>query len=116
MLERERLALDVVANRLDPRADGWRVRFRNDEPCPVCGEPCKRADVAHLDGFTYVGDGFSDRCVALAATRVIARDGLAEYLAERGVEFDRFEDFYDVAKLVDGAALVPPSRRRGRKT
>ncbi len=116
VLEREGLVLDVVANRLDPRADGWRVRFRNDEPCPVCGEPCKRADVAHLDGFTYVGDGFSDRCVALAATRALARDGLAEYLAERGVGFDRFEDFYDVAKVVDGAALVPPSRRRGRKT
>ena len=22
--------------------DGWGVRFRDDEPCPVCGEPCKR--------------------------------------------------------------------------
>ena len=34
MLEREGLELEVVANRLDPRPDGWRVLFRNDRPCP----------------------------------------------------------------------------------
>ncbi len=98
VLERERLELDVVANRLDPRPDGWRVRFRNDEPCPVCGEPCKRADIAGLDELVYVGDGFSDRCVALAAARVFARDGLADYLAARGVAFEPFTDFADLAK------------------
>ena len=35
--------------------------------CPVCGEPCKRSAVAHFGAFVFVGDGFSDRCVALAA-------------------------------------------------
>lgn len=97
VLERERLELDVRANRLDPRADGWRARFRSAEPCAVCGEPCKRSDVAGLDGFVYAGDGVSDRCVALAARRVFARDGLATFLAERGVAFERFDDFHDLA-------------------
>jgi len=96
VLEREGLRLDVRANRIDPRPDGWRVLFRATEPCPVCGEPCKRADVAGLDGFVYVGDGVSDRCVALAAARVFARDGLADYLAAQGVPFERFENFYDL--------------------
>ena len=64
VLEREGLELEVVANRLDPRPDGWRAVFRSAEPCPVCGEPCKRADVGGLDAFVYVGDGVSDRCVA----------------------------------------------------
>ena len=98
VLDREGVELEVRANRLDPRADGWRVLFRSEEACPVCGEPCKRADVARLDGFTYVGDGFSDRCVALAAARVFARDGFARYLAARGVAFERFEDLRDVVQ------------------
>jgi HAD superfamily phosphoserine phosphatase-like hydrolase len=97
VLDREGIALDVRANRLDPRPDGWRVLFRNDVACAVCGEPCKRAEVAGLDGFAYVGDGFSDRCVAEAATRVFARDGLADYLAARGVPFEPFTDFVDLA-------------------
>ncbi|MBA2742117.1 MAG: haloacid dehalogenase-like hydrolase [Actinobacteria bacterium] len=97
VLEREGVELEVVANRLDASPKGWRALFRSDEPCAVCGEPCKRADVAGLDEFAYVGDGFSDRCVALAATRVFARDGLADYLARRGVAFEPFTDFRDLA-------------------
>ena len=100
VLAREGLELQVRANRLDARADGWVARFRNEEPCPVCGEPCKRADVSGLDGFVYAGDGFSDRCVALAAARVFARDGLARHLEERGTPFERFDDFHDLARAL----------------
>lgn len=116
LLERDGIDVRVVANRLDPRPDGWRAVFRPQGMCEVCGEPCKRSDVAGLDDFVYVGDGFSDRCVAGAAKRVFARDGLAEYLATTGVAFEPFDDFYDVARLLNGAAVVPPGRRRGRKT
>lgn len=98
VLAREGVELDVVANHLDPRLDGWRVEFRSSEPCDVCGEPCKRADVAGLDGFVYVGDGVSDRCVSLAASRVFARDGLARYLAAQGVSFEPFEDFHQLTR------------------
>jgi len=115
ILEREGLELPVIANRLDPRPDGWRARFRNHEPCRVCGEPCKRADVAELDAFVYVGDGFSDRCVALAATRVFACDGLADYLAEKGVAFDRFEDFDEVASRLDGEESAPSTEQHGSR-
>jgi 2-hydroxy-3-keto-5-methylthiopentenyl-1-phosphate phosphatase len=100
VLERERLGLEVRANRLDPRPEGWRVLFRQQETCQVCGERCKRPDVAGLGEFAYVGDGFSDRCVAEAATRVFARDGLAEYLAAKGVAFERFEDFHEVERAL----------------
>jgi 2-hydroxy-3-keto-5-methylthiopentenyl-1-phosphate phosphatase len=100
VLAREGLELEVVANRLDPRPQGWQVRFRSTEPCSVCGEPCKRADIVGLGEFAYVGDGFSDRCVALAASRAFARDGLAEYLEARSVPFRRFDDFDQLARLV----------------
>ena len=100
LLARDGIEVTVVANRLDVRPDGWRAVFREQAVCAVCGEPCKRSDVAGLDGFAYVGDGFSDRCVAQAASRVFARDGLAEYLAEEGVVFERFEDFHDVARAL----------------
>ena len=101
LLEREGVEVRVDANRLDPQPTGWKALFRPQATCDVCGEPCKRSDVAGLDDFVYVGDGFSDRCVAQAAHRVFARDGLATYLAGQGVAFELFDDFYDVARALD---------------
>ena len=116
LLERDAIEVRLIANRLDPHADGWKSIFRPQALCDVCGEPCKRSDLAGMDAFVYVGDGFSDRCVARAATRVFARDGLATYLAEGGVVYELFDDFYDVERLLDGGAVEPPGRSRGRKT
>ena len=100
LLERDGIAARVIANRLDPAPEGWRTLFREQETCSVCGEPCKRSDVAALNGFLYVGDGFSDRCVAGVASRVFARDGLATYLAANGVTFERFTDFHELARAL----------------
>jgi 2-hydroxy-3-keto-5-methylthiopentenyl-1-phosphate phosphatase len=115
VLEREGRELDVVANRLDPRPDGWRALFRPGEVCSVCGERCKRSDVGELEDVVYVGDGFSDRCIALGAARVFARDGLADYLLREGVPFEPFADFYDVDRALDegGAAVTATRSRRG---
>ena len=99
VLEREGVNVDLVANRVEPRPDGWRVRWRDEELCEECGQPCKRG--ALPDGeIVYVGDGYSDRCAALVADRVFATKGLADYLAERGSPFERFDDFRDVAERV----------------
>jgi 2-hydroxy-3-keto-5-methylthiopentenyl-1-phosphate phosphatase len=100
LLARDGIATRVVANHLDPQPDGWRTIFRPQTVCDVCGEPCKRSDVARHNSFTYVGDGFSDRCVAQAATRVFARDGLAVYLGERGVPFEPFVDFVQLDRAL----------------
>jgi 2-hydroxy-3-keto-5-methylthiopentenyl-1-phosphate phosphatase len=97
VLEREDVSVELLANRLDPRADGWRVLPRNEVVCDWCGEPCKRAALPEGD-VVYVGDGYSDRCAARAASRVFARDGLAAYLDEHRVEYTPFEDLRDVAR------------------
>jgi 2-hydroxy-3-keto-5-methylthiopentenyl-1-phosphate phosphatase len=99
LLEREGVldAVELRANRLDPRPDGWRVRFRADHECDTCGEPCKRADLPQNGEVVFVGDGYSDRCAALAADRVFARDGLAEWLREQDVPFEPLTDFRELA-------------------
>lgn len=95
VLARDGIELEVLANRVDVRSDGWHVRFRDVAVCAACREPCKRSALPPGE-VVYVGDGYSDRCAALAASRVFATDGLAEWLAGRGVAHERFENFHDV--------------------
>jgi 2-hydroxy-3-keto-5-methylthiopentenyl-1-phosphate phosphatase len=102
ILDREGVRLRVLANSVDPRPDGWRVRWRDETVCDHCSESCKRAGLPDGRPVVFVGDGYSDRCAALAADRVFARDGLAEYLGGRGGSYEVFEDFVQL-----GAALEP---------
>jgi 2-hydroxy-3-keto-5-methylthiopentenyl-1-phosphate phosphatase len=105
VLEREGVELDVRSNFADPSPDGWRVRFRHDSPCPVCGDRCKRRSLPEERPIVFVGDGYSDRCASLACDQVFARDGLARYLAGEGVAFEPFDTLNDVvACLVSGGA------------
>jgi len=99
VLRREGIELEVLANRVEASPDGWRVRFRGEAACVTCGEPCKRGGLAG-EPYVYVGDGYSDRCAALAAERVFARDSLAIYLGEEGVPFEAFDDLLEVASLL----------------
>jgi 2-hydroxy-3-keto-5-methylthiopentenyl-1-phosphate phosphatase len=118
LLERERVRLEVRANRVEARPDGWRVHWnyfgntrsksrphgrdwRDDTVCDHCDEACKRAGLPTARPLVFVGDGYSDRCAALAADRVFARDGLARYLDERGVAYEPFEDLHDVLVALD---------------
>jgi 2-hydroxy-3-keto-5-methylthiopentenyl-1-phosphate phosphatase len=101
VLAREGLELPVLANTVEARANGWVVRFRDEVVCATCGEPCKRGGLAG-EPYAYAGDGYSDRCAALAADRVFARDSLAAFLRERGAPFEEFADLRDVATLVRG--------------
>jgi 2-hydroxy-3-keto-5-methylthiopentenyl-1-phosphate phosphatase len=95
LLERAGAPLEVRANRIDPLPTGWRVSWRAGV-CPVCGDYCKRSGLPAGE-VVFVGDGYSDRCAALAATRVFARDTLAEYLLAQGVPFEPFDTLADVA-------------------
>jgi 2-hydroxy-3-keto-5-methylthiopentenyl-1-phosphate phosphatase len=95
VLQREGIELQVVANSLDARPDGWVPLWRDEAICATCGEACKRGLLAGRP-YVYAGDGYSDRCAALAAERVFARDGLARWLEERGVRYEPFDDLHDI--------------------
>jgi 2-hydroxy-3-keto-5-methylthiopentenyl-1-phosphate phosphatase len=97
VLRREGVEVEVRSNFADPSPDGWRVRFRDEGLCPVCGDRCKRRSLPVGRPLVFVGDGYSDRCASLACDRVFARDSLATYLAEQGVPFEPFDTLHDVA-------------------
>lgn len=105
VLARERVAVELLANRVEARPEGWRIRFRDQICCSDCREPCKRASLPPGE-VVYVGDGYSDRCAALAATRVFATDRLAHYLDERAIPYTPFSDLHDVLRALSPEAVA----------
>jgi 2-hydroxy-3-keto-5-methylthiopentenyl-1-phosphate phosphatase len=101
VLAREGVTATVRAGRVTASPDGWKIRWMSTEVCTRCGERCKRS-LLPPEPFIYVGDGYSDRCAALGATRIFARDGRARYLDRLSVAYETFTDFRDLA-----AALSP---------
>ena len=97
ILAREGVEVELLANRVEESREGWRVRWRDEWPCPVCGDVCKRSGMPEGSPLVYVGDGYSDRCPAGLADRIFARRDLADYLDAEGVAYERFETFHDVA-------------------
>ena len=120
VLAREGVELEVRANAAVESPEGWTIVWRDPDPCEVCGDLCKRRSLPP-GPVAFVGDGYSDRCAALAADRVFARDGLADWLDRRGVAYDRFDDFYEVATALAfervrvSGAVDARTRRTGRK-
>jgi 2-hydroxy-3-keto-5-methylthiopentenyl-1-phosphate phosphatase len=106
ILEREGLGrLEVVAHDVRFTPEGGIVDFRHGEPCPVCGEECKRSVVDAMRDereVVYVGDGYSDRCAAEAADIRFARRTLADHLDREGVAYTPFEDFTTVREELLG--------------
>jgi len=102
VLAREGVEAEVKSNRLDARADGWRVLWRDGSVCPVCGQACKRGALPSGGGgeIVYIGDGYSDRCAALAAERVFATRGLARYLDAEDAAYEPFQDFFDIVRVL----------------
>jgi 2-hydroxy-3-keto-5-methylthiopentenyl-1-phosphate phosphatase len=115
VFEREGIEVELYANRVDPRPDGWVVDWRYDERCDTCGQSCKRSVVERLaagEEVVYIGDGYSDRCAAIAAKRRFAIKGLARYLEAEGVPFEPFSDFFDLARALSAEPSRSEAARR----
>ncbi len=73
--------------------------------CLQCGN-CKTRHLTRLqlkyERTIYIGDGYSDRCPALQADVVFAKDHLAQLMDACRVPYVPFEDFGDVIELTVG--------------
>lgn len=105
-LRRAGLAVPFRANLL-LSGDG-RVRIATPHLNPRCGRcgTCKseRADALAAAGreIVYVGDGYSDFCVAHRAHRLFAKEILARHCRERGLPFEAYENLADVTRALAG--------------
>ena len=106
VLAREGVEVDLEANRIEAHPDGWRVHWRHEAACEVCGETCKRS-LLPPEEVVYVGDGYSDRCAALAAGRVFATSGLAAYLDAHGRAYEPFTDFVQLREALTPSDAAP---------
>jgi 2-hydroxy-3-keto-5-methylthiopentenyl-1-phosphate phosphatase len=108
VLEREGADVELHANHVDARPEGWIVDWRYPDGCDECNESCKRSLLP--SGYVvYIGDGYSDRCAALASDRVFATRGLATYLADLGTPFEPFEDFRSISQALANEMVTPSS-------
>ncbi len=96
VLDRYDIEAELIANELvSDGPGGWKIRF-DGRICETCGERCKRSKLPEGE-IVYVGNGYSDRCSALASGRVFARCGLARYLDKVGHPYQPFGDFHQIA-------------------
>ncbi len=102
LLHREGLgAVPFTANRLRFQDGRVRPEFPHAGGCGACGN-CKGARVGEArrraGTVVFVGDGFSDRCGARAADRVMARDDLLDWCRAEALPVEPFVGFAELAR------------------
>jgi 2-hydroxy-3-keto-5-methylthiopentenyl-1-phosphate phosphatase len=99
--------LPVVANRVDPRPDGWIMHFR--DPVDNGTDKAARVESARRAGIRtiFIGDGRSDYAAATIADVRFAKRGLAleTYLTERAVAFESFASFAEIAERLTALGI-----------
>lgn len=98
--------LPTFANHGEWTDDGVRVTFPlTTRLCDACGN-CKRAHLAALRPghrrVIYIGDGYSDMCAAEHADVRFARNHLADFCQEQGLDYRPFACFAEVAAALRG--------------
>ncbi|HUS81224.1 MAG TPA: MtnX-like HAD-IB family phosphatase [Armatimonadota bacterium] len=87
-------------NRATLTDEGVKIEFpHSNQDCMRCGN-CKRQHLSRLRlkyrRAIYIGDGYSDRCPAMASDVVFAKNHLAKIFDEEGLPYVPFERFADV--------------------
>ena len=112
-----RLANHLV---LAPVGDGQQAEPRVDFPyadaeCDRCG-CCKRNQMvtraADDEVIGFIGDGFSDRCVAQYADLVFARGELQTFCQEENISYIPYQTFHDVTASLRRLLERPSIKRR----
>ena len=76
----------------------------HDKGCGRCGNcKCAQVDAYRADGarLVYIGDGYSDTCVAVKADLLYARADLARFCGREGIPFRGFVDFVDLSENLE---------------
>ena len=95
------LDINVLANSVDARPDGWRALARRDDVRRLRrGVQAKRSSGRWRDRVRRRRHLRPLRGSCLG--RIFATRGLARYLDERGTPYEPFDDFHDVVAALKG--------------
>lgn len=94
--------LDVYANHLEFKNSEIKTHFPHvNEDCRTCGN-CKTSFFHHFkkpgNKVVYIGDGWSDRCIAQESDIIFAKGKLATFCHENGISYIPYLTFADIIR------------------
>lgn len=93
---------EVYANRLDFQDEQLNLQFYHDlKECNMPFKVCGLCKLSFLEREgqrcnIFIGDGLTDRCMALKAELVFAKDGLAKFCEQEKINYIEFSTFQDI--------------------
>lgn len=100
--------VDIFANTLVFDNDKPYIKFLDGMDTICCDKgPCGNCKIKHYNRYKemaekviFVGDGITDMPVAEKADIIFAKDSLADYLDQRGINYIGYENFKDIDKII----------------
>lgn len=101
--------VSIYANSLIFNHNDISVKFHDEEiNTECCGYgPCGNCKIRHYKNYKrkkdiviFIGDGFTDYCVASIADVVFAKGSLLEYCQESGLKYIPWQDFNDINEII----------------
>ena len=100
--------VDIFANTLVFENDKPHIKFLDGMDTMCCDKgPCGNCKINHYNKYKeeaerviFIGDGVTDMPVAEKADIVFAKDSLARYLDQKGIDYRGYENFKDINKTI----------------
>ncbi len=107
IIRREGMECEIICNTMQFSEGAITPIYRAaSESCKCFCASCKRnfvlADAPPGDVIVYIGDGYSDFCIAAHSDIVFAKKALAAYCNEKRIPHYPFKTFFDVKKILSG--------------
>lgn len=114
LFEREHIEQDIpiYANRIHFNETVTLMFYHEHDSIDCAFGPCGNCKKTHIENYqsqghtvVFIGDGLTDRCAAHQADILFAKDALADYCVQEGIEYYPFETFTDVDKQLKALGL-----------
>lgn len=100
--------IEIFSNKLIFDRDMPHIEFLDGQDFKCCDKgPCGNCKIKHYNRYKkdsekviFIGDGTTDMPVAEVADVVFAKDSLAKYLDQKGIDYIFYEDFRDINKVI----------------